>query len=612
MFGLKFNKKTIITLIVILLALFIIVAPLTARAGGGGGSSRSSGGGFSGSGGSSGGGDGIIMLVYFIIYSIPFPFNLIVIAVLLFFVFKAGKKGRQSSGVNRIPEPGQTMKPHRGYQDFLNRTPDFDEPAFMAKVHSAFMTIQEGWTKKDMSKARRFISDGVYQRFAAQFKMMDILKQTNKLDNIVVSNIAIDDVQTDGVYDIITVAVHASLKDTFESELYKKLNSGGREEFVEYWSFLRKRSLKAPQKDIYTTEKCPACGGELGEEMGEVARCPFCNRLSNTGDYDWVLSEITQADDRVAEQHKRAKLEKLSKKVQGLVEENEDFSVQLIEDRASNAFLRILQARVEGNPDKIKRFVSDNLYTHLNEHKNDGIVYNRLYLNNMFLTAVGRRGDKDILALSAKYTYQRVKPDGSKVKILDPAMNSSTEILIMERDSAVYHPAGSVYSYSCPSCGGELKDSTDTSCQYCGEPLNSTKFDWVITTLLSPAQWRNYHMEHKADFSYSAEPDLINSLYKVRDYAFNNVLVMIAIDGDFDEREQEYADKLAKRWGYDKRKIQGMVNMASTGRLSLRWPEQKKDQQKIYRLMKKAAEADATVTPQEKELLEHVERMLAG
>lgn len=610
MFGLKFNKRTVITIIIVILAIFIFASPLAARAGGGGGSSKSSG--SSSSGGSSGGGDGIIMLIYFILYTIPFPFNLIVIAVILFFFFKAGKKGRQSSGVNGIPEPGQNIKPHRGYQEFLNRTPDFDESEFMTKVHTAFMTIQEGWMKKDMTRARRFISDGVYQRFSAQFKMMDILKQTNTLDNIVVSNIAIDDVQTDGVYDIITVAVHASLNDTFESELYKKLNSGGKEEFVEYWSFLRKRSVEEARNDIYKTEKCPACGGELGDEMGDVARCPFCNRLSNTGDYDWVLSEITQADDRVAEQHKRQKLEKLSKKVQGMVQENEDFSVQLIEDRASNAFLRILQARVAGEPEKIKRFVSNELYTHLNEHKNDGIVYNRLYMNNMFLVALGRRGDKDILALSAKYTYQRVKPDGSKVKILDPAMNSSTEILIMERDSAVYHPAGSVYSYSCPSCGGELKDSTDTSCQYCGEPLNSTKFDWVITTLLSPNQWRTYHMEHKEDFSYSAEPDLINSLYKVRDYAFNNVLVMIAIDGVFDEREQEYADKLAKRWGYDMRKVQGLVNMASTGRLSLRWPEQKKDQQKIYKLMKKAAEADATVTAQEKELLDHVERMLAG
>ena len=41
----------------------------------------------------------------------------------------------------------------------------------------------------------------------------------------------------------------------------------------------------------------------------------------------------------------------------------------------------------------------------------------------------------------------------------------------------------------------------------------------------------------------------MSKLYDVRDYAFNNVMVMIAADGVFDEEEQKFAPQLAKKWG---------------------------------------------------------------
>ena len=353
----------------------------------------------------------------------------------------------------------------------------------------------------------------------------------------------------------------------------------------------------------------PFLRGELPRDTGDVSRCPFCRRLSNTGEYDWVLSEITQADDWAAQRRRGSDPEKLAEKIRVLSEENEDFSVQLLEDRASNGFLRILQARVTGEAEKVRRFLDSRLFEELKSQSTEtGIVYNRLYLNSLALMAVGRQGDKDILAFSVKYTFQRVRPEGKGVKILDPSLVSRTEVILMERDSAVFRPSGSVYSWSCPSCGGELSDTADTSCRYCGEPLNSTRFDWVITRLMSLEQWRDFHHENNQAFSYSAEPDLLNSLYKVRDYALNNVLVMIGVDGVFAEEEMEFAETLAKRWGYDKNRLQGLMAMAAAGRISLRMPEENKERRKICRLMQKAAEADREISSLEQDLLDYVEK----
>jgi predicted lipid-binding transport protein (Tim44 family) len=598
--------RKLLLILIIFLVILTICMPLAARAGGAGGGSSSS---SSGSSSGGGDGDGIFLLIYFVMTTVPFPFNIIILLVAGFILFKAGKKGRQSSPVNHIPEPGDTVKSGRGYREFRQRHPDFDESAFLAKVHGAFVTIQEGWARQDLGDARRYLSDGVYQRFTAQFQMMKLLEQKNILESLMVHNLAIEDVRTDGVFDVITVAVHASIKDKFESSLFKKLNSGGHEEFVEYWSFLRKRVPDEAKADLYSTHKCPSCGGELPRNTGDVSRCPFCRRLSNTGEYDWVLSEITQADDWAAQRRRGADPEKLAEKLGVLSEENEDFSVQLLEDRASNGFLRILQARVTGETDKVRRFVDAGLFDELSSRAVEtGVVYNRLYLNSLTLMAVGRKEGKDILAFSVKYTFQRVRPDGKTVKILDPSLVSRTEIVLMERDSAVFRPSGSVYSWSCPSCGGELADTTDTSCRYCGEPLNSTRFDWVITSLMGLEQWREYRGNNRQAFSYTAEPDLLNSLYKVRDFALNNVLVMIAVDGVFEKEEVEFTETLARRWGYDKTRLQGLMSMAAAGRISLRMPEEDKERRKICRLMKKAAESDKNISSLEQDLLDYVEK----
>ena len=44
---------------------------------------------------------------------------------------------------------------------------------------------------------------------------------------------------------------------------------------------------------------------------------------------------------------------------------------------------------------------------------------------------------------------------------------------------------------------------------------------------------------------FPVKPSKVDGLYAVRDYAFNNVLLMIAADGIFDSEEMVFAEKLA-------------------------------------------------------------------
>lgn len=136
--------------------------------------------------------------------------------------------------------------------------------------------------------------------------------------------------------------------------------------------------------------------------------------------------------------------------------------------------------------------------------------------------------------------------------------------------------------------------------------LNSTSHEWIITGLLSIDEYQQYRKDHKRSYVVNYDPLLVGKLYDVRDYAFNNVMVMIAADGIFDEGEQEFAMKLAKKWGYPVAQISSFFQMAMNRSLVIRMPEDQKKQLKIMKLMEKAALADGTISPEEQQLLDEV------
>ncbi len=585
--------------IFIVLIATLVSTDMYARMGGAGGGSRSSGG--------SGGGDGIGALIFYLFMMLPFPLNWIVVIALVVGIFVFSKLKKQGSILNKVQGsiiPGK--KDVKGLAAYKQLHPDFNEEQFVQKVSKAFTDIQAAWSEKDISKVRRFISDGMYQRVNTQFKMMNILKQKNILEKLEIKSVIIDKIETDGVFDVIHVGVYASIKDKFVSESYANLNSASFEEFVEYWSFIRKNSAVA--KDMYNTYNCPNCGGDLSANMGDMCKCPYCGTITNSGEYDWVLAEITQADDYVTTSHLHDMSNTLANKVEEISDSDSEFAVQNIEDKASNGYLQIETARVMKDPKLMRRFVTDEYYNKFEiEIKSAShFVYNRIFLNDVTLIGALQKDNKNILALSVKSSYQRVVINGGKAQLLDMAVTSKNEVVMMSKDILSGQNKGSIYAHQCPSCGGTISDTTDLNCPYCGSQINSTKNEWIISDIMSQNDYLNYFRENSNLFIANVNPKKFDAMYKVRDYAFNNILIMIAADGVFDAEEIDFAKKMAKKWGYAPSKIEGMLDMAVNNQLVLRMPEDRKDREKIYKLMVKTAAVDGNVSPEEQALLDNV------
>ena len=606
------RKNKNLAILFILLALILFTTYLFARAGGAG----SSGGGSHSSGGSSGDGGAIIYLIYMLIriiyYTVPFPFNFVVIGLLIagaIYVLAKGKgKVQEKSVYNDIPSEPFKKKKAKGFSSFMDDNPDFDEESFKDKVEDVFMQVQQAWMDMELKHVRKFMSDGVFQRFNTQFKMMNLLKQKNVLSNIKVNDVFIDKVEKDGMFDIMHVGIMAEMYDDFKSELDPSLDMGGYNKFVEYWSFIRKRGI--PRKDMFDVPKCPSCDGLLDDGLGEICKCPYCNSLLNSGEYDWVLSEITQSDDYVSKNPKVGKKANLSDMVEQLIAENDDFSVQFIEDRASNGYLQILTAKAYHDLSIMRRFVSDRLYSKTDASKKNYITsYNRIFLNDVSLIGIQEETDVYKLFISVKSSFQRVKIEGSKVEKIDPFVMSETEVVVMTRQKNAGVNKGSIYSHNCPACGGLVKDTLDINCQYCGTPLNSNKNEWIIDDVLTVSEYSSYLDSNKSDFDFSIDPKMLDSMIDVRDFAFNNVLVIVAADHVFDENEKIFVNKLAKKWGYNPNKIQGLYNLAASGDLVIKMPEDMKKREKIYKIMEKAAMADGNISVEERQMLDKVKEV---
>lgn len=480
----------------------------------------------------------------------------------------------------------------------------YNAELFDDKVRTAFLSIQEAWSKKDLSAVRWFISDGIYQRFTTQFRMMDELKQTNVVSGESISSITIRDVRVENGYMIIDVRISAALQDDFICALDHSMDDSAYTKFVEYWSFICKQGVSI--KDIYSTSKCPGCDAPLPPDIGEVSQCSYCKVIVNSGEFDWVLSEITQQDDYAISDiaEKQSKAVKLYEE---FALQYTDFTPQLIEDKASNAFLQILTANVLRDPAIIRRFVSEQaIKTFKDRIPSEPIAYNRLFINSSTVIGAFKKGDCNYIAVEVKYSAQRVKLMGDKVQLIDAAITSRNQILVLCRKNYMAMTKGLLYMHQCPNCGAPAKDTLSITCPYCQSSLNNIAQEWIVDRILEPDEYWTFCKEHTEEFCERIDTVNLEQIYNLRDYALNNLIIVFAADGVFGEKEKEMALKIAKQWNYAEDVIDSLMTMAQTGRLAIRMPSDPKDCLKIYDLMCKAAQQDGTVSTEEQKILDFV------
>jgi hypothetical protein len=327
------------------------VATAHARAGGGEGFG---GGGFSGGGGSgggSGGGGAILQIIIYLIIEQPeigIPL-LIVFCVGYYFTHRSVANAVTNNRIDRGMQAQDEVRTSQGMLNLQASDPAFDARAFYQRVTEAFLKMQDAWCAQVLASVDAFISDAVRERFKLEFMQARHLGEKDRMAQIQVQSVSLAHATNDHLYDTAVVAIDASAVDQTISASTGKVLSGSDESvpFREYWTFLRRRGAKSSNKPGLMEGNCPNCGAPLS--INQSTQCPNCRAMIFSGEFDWIVTEITQASVW------RPESETTVPGIEDLIKRDQNFSLAQLEDTASVMFWRKASADLDGKINPLKK-----------------------------------------------------------------------------------------------------------------------------------------------------------------------------------------------------------------------------------------------------------------
>ncbi len=579
---------------------------------GGGRSSGGGGGGFGSGGGGSGGGEDFTWAVYLLIrlvFEYPVVGVPLVIAVVAFVIYAGNST--HSGYMTRTIRRGEALQARSERERALAllkfRDPQFTEQSFIDRVSRAFLKIQEAWSRQDLGAVRPFISDGIRERFSLQFKMQEALGYRNQLDAVEVRQARIAAVASDPQFDTIHVEFRAAADD------YRvDLKSGRRvaadtipQEFIEYWSFHRRPGAQTLAKPGSLEGHCPHCGAPL--EITDVAQCGSCKSIVNSGEYDWLLAEITQVQEWRAPDDE-ADVGGLD----DLKSADPAFSVQHVEDRVSVMFWRLRAAEFFGDPACAAPVTGPR---YLSEIANAVKSPTRRYYEDAAVgkvECVGFSHDAeagfDRLSVAVRWSGALCEGDplGSHREIRSRAIRTHVYELI--RKAGVASRADAAFSSaSCPRCGAPIAVSSEAACAFCGAALTDGTHDWVLDSV---GPWTPQSFPHPADDALrpGALPVIARAASSPRRAAMPELSLavlarVVAADGQIDPRERKALVDLGARRSLSPEQVETVLNTASAQEIDLPVPSDVRQAGEYLKQMVEMSLADGNISAPEQKLL---------
>jgi hypothetical protein len=481
-------KRTLVALLTLL-----SVAEVLARAGGGhsSGSSSSSGGSHSSSASGSGGGGGDL---WFLFQCIRWLFWLDVnqpiiglpltaaIGYGLYRFSRGGKTVYQNNVIKRGSRAANVNLVDPGLRQLRQNDAEFDAAIFAKRVKDGFTKLQSAWCEQNLTSVRPFISDGIHERFSLQFEEQRALGYRPVMENLSILECTPAQVECGPVFDVITMRIAASAKDYRVSAETGKAIPGSEEasQFAEYWSFIRARGgrTKAGHNGLIEGN-CPNCGAPIA--MNQGAKCEYCQAALRSGQYDWVLAEITQEEEW-------RPVDTPPPGTQRIREGDPGFNLQDLEDMASVIFWRKSAADRLGRIDPMRKVASSewcDAYAPTliprSERATRGIFCDcAVSAVDTVGVILGEAENRALVEICWMGRDFEVTASG-ELRDKRGEMSMKRSLFVLGRKAGVLSvPEDSISSAHCPNCGGAVMADTSNACEFCHTVLNDGLRHWVL------------------------------------------------------------------------------------------------------------------------------------
>jgi hypothetical protein len=171
--------------------------------------------------------------------------------------------------------------------------PASGEQAIVARLQLIYRELNPAWTACDLRPVRGLVSDGLFDYL--QYWVNAYLHQglRNELRDMRLTKWQLAKVIRDHHFDAVTFRIWASGRDFTVEQAGGRVVGGDPNhdrDYSEYWTLIRGAGVRgAPHAD----KTCPNCGAPLDVSM--AGRCTHCDAKVTSGEFDWVLSKIEQA-----------------------------------------------------------------------------------------------------------------------------------------------------------------------------------------------------------------------------------------------------------------------------------------------------------------------------
>ncbi|MBS1148375.1 MAG: hypothetical protein H6Q89_73 [Myxococcaceae bacterium] len=481
------------------------------------------------------------------------------------------------------------------------KDPAFDLLAMFDKAKKLFLEVQGAWFRRDLTAARPFLSDASFQRLSTQLKLLHAQGIRDAIADAQIHDLQIIGLEQTEWFDTVHIRIKASARDTdvpagFTDEqavaAARKLQS---EQFVEVWSFVRKPGVQTKLGEDLYQGKCPNCGAPFNG--GAANSCESCGAIVNSGNYDWVLAEITQGMEFVRN----------DEGIEGLAKARQTdpaLNTEMLEDRASLCFWRWIEAQSLADPTVLAKVATPELQARVRAELDALKAQQR---RKVFLEcavgAVQTRAVQPIEGFEQAHVEIRwsarhgIGPIGEKPPSL-PTVPQRWVFTLTRKAGAKTHAEAGMATHRCPQCSAPASDSASTACEFCGTELASGERDWVLSDAVLWEAWRS---------ATSSRPRPGASAQVVDRSERERLLYMMAAmaiaDGVVDDKERALLKMCSERWNVPWANVELALNAGPNlfGRLVAK---QTPEAENFLRELVNLALVDGKIDRKEKQLLE--------
>ena len=444
------------------------------------------------------------------------------------------------------------------------KDPQFDLMGFFDRTRKLFVDVQEAWFRRSLEPVRRFLSDSTYTRLATQLQLMHVNGVRDAIADVQVLDLQIIGLEQTPFFDSLHVRVKASMRDddapasASDDEARALAQKKAPEAFTEVWTFVRRPGVTTDASKDLAQGFCPNCGAPFAG--GASNTCEHCQAIVNSGNYDWVLAEITQGSEYVGA---NAAVDGLARARQ----RDPELTTEVLEDRASLVFWKWIEAQVANDAGRLAKvavpeFV-ERLRGELSALSSSGRqkVFLECAVGAVNTLSITDDGENELANIELRWSAKSgIGPKGQKPPTLPSVPQRWIFTLVRKAGAATPSKAG-VSTSRCPNCSAPLSDNGSTSCEFCGTALASGERDWVLREVSS---WEAFGSRRPAPSPSAPRPAAARVPDREeRERLLYLMAAMAAADGVVDANERKLLKMCSERWSVPWANVELALNAGS-------------------------------------------------